>query len=275
MLWYDIPSDAFQDACQDLRRNKLFLKLLEASTGTRNQLKNDKRRETPKLSGLDSLLQLCDAKEEGGKVTPLHFTVEDLISNQTLHSDIIREEECKKKGLKAIAGLSAEFENVKKAAEMDLQLFRDHVKKQDLGLEKIRWLLQLDKACNIGEDFFKRMKKFANDAEMEIENVKDQEEMTLRCIRETTEHFNLAKEAANPLRILILVRDFLFVLDGVCKDIGRMQDKAMIGSLSERFLHFSPIPSSVTWIVFAWLLVLKRAAVGKINLLKEIRTMQK
>jgi Formin Homology 2 Domain len=134
---------------------------------------------------------------------------------------------------------------VKKAAEMDLQLLRDCVKKQDLGLEKVRWLLQLDKASNVGEDFFKRMKKFANDAEMEIENVKDQEEMTLRCIREITEHFNLAKEAANPLRIFILVRDFLLFLDDVCKDIGRMQDKAMIGSLSGWF-SLSPIPSIVT-----------------------------
>lgn len=163
-----------------------------------------------------------------------------------MHSDIIREEEFKKKGLKAVAGLSAEFENVKKAADMDLQFINDHVQKQDLGLEKVRWLLQLDKACKVGENFFKRMKKFANEAEMEIENIKEQEEMTLRCIRETTDYFNLVKDSANPLRILILVRDFLLVLDGVCKDIGRMQDRAMIGSLSGRFSHISPIPSAVT-----------------------------
>ncbi|XP_078155219.1 formin-like protein 8 isoform X2 [Carex rostrata] len=234
-----------QDACQDLRRNRLFLKLLQTATGTANQINNGNTQENANFSRLDSLLKLCDAKGKDGSATPLHFTVEDLISNQNIHSDIIREEECKKKGLKAIAGLSAELENVKKAAEMDLDMIRDHVKKEDLGLEKVRWLLQLDKACSIGEKFFKRMKEFANEAEIVIENVKQQEEVTLRCLRETSEYFNLEKDEANPLRIFILVRDILLVLEGVCKDLSRMQDRAMIGSRSGWILHLPPIPSAV------------------------------
>ncbi|KAF3323300.1 formin-like protein 8-like protein [Carex littledalei] len=235
-----------QDACQDLRRNRLFLKLLETATGTANQINNGNTQENPNFSRLDSLLNLCDAKGKDGRATPLHFTVEDLISNQNIHSDIIREEECKKKGLKAIAGLSAELENVKKAAEMDLDMIRDHVKKEDLGLEKVIWLLQLNKACSVGEKFFERMKEFANEAEIVIENVKQQEDMTLRCLRETAEYFNLEKDEANPLRIFILVRDILLVLEGVCKDLSRMQDRAMIGSRSGRFLQLPPIPSAVT-----------------------------
>lgn len=240
------PQMHFQDACQDLRRNRLFLKLLETATGTANQINNGNIQENANFSRLDSLLKLCDAKGKDGRATPLHFTVEDLISNQNIHSDIIREEECKKKGLKAIAGLSAELENVKKAAEMDLDMIRDKVKKEDLGLEKVRWLLQLDKACSIGEKFFKRMKEFANEAEIVIENVKQQEEVTLRCLRETSEYFNLEKDEANHLRIFILVRDILLVLEGVCKDLSRMQDRAMIGSRSGWILRLPPIPSAVT-----------------------------
>ncbi|KAJ4755498.1 Formin-like protein [Rhynchospora pubera] len=234
-----------QDACQDLRSNKLFLRLLESATGTTNQLNNNNINGNARFSRLDSLLALCNARGEDGKATPLHFTVQNLVSNKT-NSDIIREEEFKQKGLKAISGLSAELENVKKAAEMDLHLIRDWVRKQELGLEKVRWLLQLDKACSVGENFFKRMKKFANEAEIEIENVKEQEAATLRWIRETTEYFNLTKDATNPLRIFILVRDFLLLLVSVCKDLGRMQDRAMIGSLSGRFSQFSPISSAVT-----------------------------
>lgn len=75
------------------------------------------------------------------------------------------------------------------------------------------------------------MKKFFKEFEVEIFRVKVYERKVLGYVREVIEYFygDTVKEEAYFLRIFLIVRDFLFVLDNVCKEVGRMEDRIVMG----------------------------------------------
>lgn len=232
-----------QAACDDLRSSRLFLKLLEAVLRTGNRMNVGTNRGEAKAFKLDTLLKLADVKGTDGKTTLLHFVVQEIIRSEGLSCDqtfenssnnTVREEQFRKQGLKVIAGLSNELGNVKKAAAMDSDVLSSYVSKLEVGLEKIKSVLQLENSCTQGKKFFERMKAFLNDAEREIVRVRGEEKRALNVVKETTGYFHgdTAKEEAHPLRIFVVVRDFLSVLDHVCKDVGRMQERTFVGSAS-------------------------------------------
>jgi hypothetical protein len=66
--------------------------------------------------------------------------------------------------------------------------------------------------------------------------IKSHEREALFLVKEVTEYFhgNAAKEEAHPLRIFMIVRDFLNILDLVCKEVGRMHDR-IVGGASRSF----------------------------------------
>lgn len=192
---------------------------------------------------LDTLLKLVDVKGTDGKTTLLHFVVQEIIRsegsglddptledpNRTLPKT--KEDEFKKKGLQVVWGLSNELSNVKKAAGMDLDVLNSYVSKLETGLEKIKMVLQHEKA-NAQGNFFEAMKLFLIEAKNEITQIKAYEKTTLLLVKEITEYFHgdTAKEEAHPFRIFMIVRDFLSVLDQVCKEVGRTHDRTMVGS---------------------------------------------
>ena len=192
---------------------------------------------------LETLLKLVDIKGTDGKTTLLHFVVQEIIRSEGSGTDPttenlsdkmnfkVKEEDFKKQGLQVVAGLSRELDNVKKAAGMDSDVLRSYVSKLEMGLEKVRVVLQYEKP-NMQGKFFESMKMFLKEAEEEITRIKAEERKALSLVKEVTEYFHgdAAKEGAHPFRIFMIVRDFLSVLDNVCKEVGRMHDNTMVGA---------------------------------------------
>ncbi|XWS33500.1 hypothetical protein CRYUN_Cryun22dG0088500 [Craigia yunnanensis] len=232
-----------EEASEELKNSRLFLKLLEAVLRTGNRMNVGTNRGDAKAFKLYTLLKLVDIKGTDGKTTLLHFVVQEIIrsegagtnsTNGNLENKMssnIKEDDFGKQGLQVVAGLSRDLSNVKKAAGMDSDVLSSYVSKLEMGLEKVRLVLQYEKPDMQG-NFFNSMKMFVRDAEEEIAKIKADERKALLLVKEVTEYFhgNATKEEAHPFRIFMIVRDFLSILDHVCKEVGQMQDRTMVGS---------------------------------------------
>ena len=228
-----------QEASEELKNSRLFLKLLEAVLRTGNRMNVGTNRGDAKSFKLDTLLKLVDIKGTDGKTTLLHFVVQEIIRSEGAGGDStnvnvqsnMKEEDFRKQGLQVVAGLSRDLSNVKKAAGMDSDVLSSYVTKLEMGLEKVRLVFQYERPEMQGK-FFNSMKLFLNEAEEEIVRIKADERKALFLVKEVTEYFHgdAAKEEAHPFRIFMIVRDFLAILDQVCKEVGRMQERTVMGS---------------------------------------------
>ncbi|XP_048545055.1 formin-like protein 4 isoform X2 [Triticum urartu] len=234
-------------ACDDLKGSRLFLKLLEAVLRTGNQMNVDtNRRETAKASKLDTLLNLADVKGADGKTTLLHSAVQEIARSEDEKSDEITEShiQFRKHGLKVVSGLSSELGNVKKAATMDFDVLHGYVSKLETGVGKITSVILLENQCRKGERFFTAMRGFLKEAEQGIGQVRGEERKAMERVKEITGYFhgNTAREEAHPLRIFMVARDFVAILDRVCREVGQ-QDRAFLGSArSFRISATTPTP---------------------------------
>ncbi|CAL0313425.1 unnamed protein product [Lupinus luteus] len=230
-------------ASEELKNSRLFLKLLEAVLRTGNRMNVGTNRGDAKSFKLETLLKLVDIKGTDGKTTLLHFVVQEIIrsegscgesaneKSQNQMSSEFNDDEFKKKGLQVVAGLSKDLGNVKKAAGMDSDVLSSYLSKLEMGLDKVRLVLQYRNPDMQG-NFFHSTTIFMKDAEEKIARIKADEKKALFLVKEVTEYFHgdTAKEEAHPFRVFMIVRDFLNILDQVCKEVGRIQDRTAIGS---------------------------------------------
>ncbi|CAO2838281.1 unnamed protein product [Amaranthus hypochondriacus] len=250
--------ETLEAACAELRNSRMFLKLLEAVLKTGNRMNVGTNRGDAQAFKLDTLLKLIDVKGTDGKTTLLHFVVQEIIKLEgsrvsttknnspaertngqpSLHNDI----ELRKRGLEVVTGLGGELMNVKKAAAMDSNSLSMDVTKLARGIIKVGEVLQLNEKSGLvktSKRFTESMNGFLKKAEVEIVKIQSQESNTLSRVKELTEYFhgNLAQEEARPLRIFIVVKDFLGVLDQVCKEVAKITERTFISSAR-------PIPTS-------------------------------
>ncbi|KAI3903291.1 hypothetical protein MKW98_031945 [Papaver atlanticum] len=235
--------ETLEAACGELRNSRLFLKLLEAVLQTGNRMNVGTNRGDARAFKLDTLLKLVDIKGTDGKTTLLHFVVQEIIryegasAKRALENPLsetkpgVKEDDVKKQGLQVVAALSRELGNVKKAAGMDSDVLSCYLLKLEKGLEKVRLALQNENSKTEGK-FFGEMKLFLSEAKEEILRVKGDEKKTLFHVKEVTEYFHgdTAKEEPHPFRVFMIVRDFLSVLDHVCKEVGELQNRTMVGA---------------------------------------------
>ncbi|KAL2238472.1 UNVERIFIED_CONTAM: Formin-like protein 1 [Sesamum indicum] len=239
-------------ACEELRTSRMFLKLLEAVLKTGNRMNVGTNRGDAHAFKLDTLLKLVDVKGADGKTTLLHFVVQEIIRSEgarlyggsaTETSAINDDAKCRKLGLQVVSGLSSELSNVKKAAAMDAEVLSCDVSKLSKGIANIGEVIRLNKPISMEESntnkFSDSMNSFMKKAEEEIIRIQAQESVALSLVKEITEYFhgNSAKEEAHPFRIFMIVRDFLTILDRVCKEVGMINERTTVS-----YAHKFPVP---------------------------------
>ncbi|XP_059659963.1 formin-like protein 1 [Cornus florida] len=246
--------ETLETACEELRNSRMFLKLLEAVLKTGNRMNVGTNRGDAHAFKLDTLLKLVDVKGADGKTTLLHFVVQEIIrsegarlsaANQSTTSTL-NDEKCRKLGLQVVSGISLELTNVKKSAAMDSDVLNSDVLKLSKGIANIAEVVRLIEVTGLEESsriFSDSMNKFVKMAEEEIIRIQAQESVALSLVKEITEYFhgNSAKEEAHPFRIFMVVRDFLTVLDRVCKEVGMINERTIVSSA-----HKFPVPVNPT-----------------------------
>ncbi|KAL5548232.1 hypothetical protein UlMin_003463 [Ulmus minor] len=229
-------------ACKELRNSRLFLKLLEAVLKTGNRMNNGTFRGGAQAFKLDTLLKLSDVKGTDGKTTLLHFVVQEIIrsegiraarvarENRSLSSinsdDLLEvtshdaEEQYRSLGLQVVSGLGNELENVKKAANLDADSLTGTVAKLGRALVKTQSFLNSDMK-NLDEDsgFHQTLKSFVQNAEVDITWLLEEEKRITALVKSTGDYFHGNAGKDEGLRLFIIVRDFLIMLDKSCKQI--------------------------------------------------------
>ncbi|KAK2632011.1 hypothetical protein EUGRSUZ_L02129 [Eucalyptus grandis] len=227
-----------EEACKELRSSRLFLKLLEAVLKKGNRMNVGTIRGGAEAFKLDALLKLADVKGTDGKTTLLHFVVQEMVRSEGIRvSDSItgkidqksknrtakeKEEDYRRMGLDLVAGLSTELYNAKRTATIDLDVLVTSLSNLSDGLAKLKRLVNNDLGTDEkGEKFIHSMRSFIIYSEESMKELKEDEDRVLLHVREITEYFHgdVSKEEANPLRIFVIVRDFMGMLDHVCKEL--------------------------------------------------------
>ncbi|PKU67275.1 formin-like protein 4 [Dendrobium catenatum] len=218
-------------ACKELRTRGLFLKLLEAILKAGNRMNAGTARGNAQAFDLTALRKLSDVKSTDGKTTLLHFVVEEVVRSEGKRCAAInaeagedREREFMMLGLPVVGGLSSEFMNVKKAAALDLDSMAVTCSAMAERVMDIRKFLR---SCEENEEgFVREMKGFVETASKEIEEVREEQWKVMEIVKRTTDYYLLGaamkeKEGKPSLQILVIVRDFLAMVDQACIDICR------------------------------------------------------
>jgi hypothetical protein len=230
----------YQEACKELRSSRLFLKLLEAVLKTGNRMNVGTIRGGARAFKLDALLKLADVKGTDGKTTLLHFVVQEIVRSEGIRvSDSImgkisqksnknrteeeKEEDYRKMGLELVSGLSTELYNVKKTATIDLDVLASSVSNLYDGMIMLKQLVENElHEDEMSHNFVMTMKIFLQYVDGNLKELRGEEDRVIARVKEITEYFHgdVSKED-NPLRIFVIVRDFMGMLDHVCKELRK------------------------------------------------------
>ncbi|XP_019449107.1 PREDICTED: formin-like protein 5 isoform X2 [Lupinus angustifolius] len=226
-------------ACKELRSSRLFIKLLEAVLKTGNRMNDGTFRGGAQAFKLDTLLKLSDVKGTDGKTTLLHFVVQEIIRSEgikaarvakesqslsSINTDDETDHYCEL-GLQVVSHLSSELEHVKKASVLDADSITGTAAKLSHGLIKARDLL--DKNLKNVEDggFSETVKSFLQNAEDDVMKLLEEEKKIMALVKSTGDYFHGKSGKDEGLRLFVIVRDFLIMLDKVCKEVKDAQMK--------------------------------------------------
>ena len=184
---------------------------------------------------LDALLKLSDIRGADGKTTLLHFVVQEMVRSQGLkatdkiggtprpcNATPAGREEYLEMGTEFVSELSNELVNVKKVASIDLDTLKSSISNLSQGLAQLIRLIRKDLSCNDrNQNFLHCMKLFQTHAENTMQKLNVAEAEVLQQVRELTEYYHgeVGKNESNLLHIFVIMRDFLGLLDRVCREM--------------------------------------------------------
>ncbi|XP_019193442.1 PREDICTED: formin-like protein 5 isoform X2 [Ipomoea nil] len=221
-------------ACTELRKSRLFLKLLEAVLKTGNRMNDGTYRGGAQAFKLDTLLKLSDVKGTDGKITLLHFVVQEIIRSEGVRAagattdepsqDL--EEYHRTLGLQVVSGLGNELEHVKNAAVLDADSLTTTVASLGRALVKAKSFLN-SVTDQVGEDdgFIQTLKNFVQNAEVDVMWLLEEEKRIMSLVKSTGDYFHGNAGKDEGLRLFVIVRDFLIILDKVCREVGAAKMK--------------------------------------------------
>ncbi|GMH05697.1 hypothetical protein Nepgr_007537 [Nepenthes gracilis] len=230
-------------ACKELRSSRLFLKLLEAVLKTGNRMNDGTFRGGAQAFKLDTLLKLSDVRGTDGKTTLLHFVVQEIIRSEgiraaralgeshslsSIKSDDLPEdtaidtdeEHYRSLGLQVVSGLGSQLENVKAAACLDTDILTGTVAKLENALMKTRNFLNSEMQNVEGENGFRKaLEIFVQHAESDIMSLLEEEKKIMGLVKSTAEYFHGDSGKEEGLRLFVVVRDFLLMVDKACREV--------------------------------------------------------
>ncbi|KAL5988105.1 hypothetical protein ACLOJK_035868 [Asimina triloba] len=242
-------------ACTELKSSRLFLKLLEAVLKTGNRMNDGTYRGGAQAFKLDTLLKLSDVKGTDGKTTLLHFVVQEIIRSEgaraariaresisfsSINSDDMMEEpltetaeHLRNLGIQVIEGLGSELQNVRKAAVLDADMITNMVANIGQGIVKAKEFLKSD-LQGVGEEdkFCCKLRSFVENAEGDAKFLFTEEKRMRALVKCTTDYFhgNMGKDEG--FRLFVVVRDFLGMVDKICKEVKLASKKTATKSTS-------------------------------------------
>ncbi|KAL9232387.1 hypothetical protein vseg_007502 [Gypsophila vaccaria] len=229
-------------ACKELRSSRLFLKLLEAVLKTGNRMNDGTYRGGAQAFKLDTLLKLADVKGTDGKTTLLHFVVQEIIRSEgvraaravresqsmssirseDLWEDVPEETEdhFRSLGLQVVSGVGDQLQNVRKAACLDSDSVTGTIVKLGNGLLKAKNFLNKEMS-EVSEDngFHKALKSFVEHTEGDVMHLLDEEKRIMALVKSTADYFHGSSGKEEGLRLFVIVRDFLIMLEKVCREV--------------------------------------------------------
>ena len=197
---------------------------------------------------LDTLLKLSDVKGTDGKTTLLHFVVQEIIRSEGIKAarvakesqslsgiktdELLKdssnetEDHYREIGLQVVSHLSSELENVRKAAVLDADSLTGTTAKLGQGLIKTKDLVNKE-LKNVEEDrgFQETVRSFVQNAETDIMKLLEEEKKVMALVKSTGDYFHGKAGKYEGLRLFVIVRDFLIMLDKACKDVRDAQKK--------------------------------------------------
>ncbi|KAK7404936.1 hypothetical protein VNO78_06000 [Psophocarpus tetragonolobus] len=228
-------------ASNELRKSRLFLKLLEAVLKTGNRMNDGTYRGGAQAFRLDTLLKLSDVKGTDGKTTLLHFVVEEIIRSEGIRAMRSEresrsrcsvgtddsdegteetEEQYRSLGLEVVSSLSTELEEVRKAALIDGDALTNGVSKLGHSMVKTEAFLNTEmKSLEEESEFQRMMERFMESARSEVMWLVEEEKRIMALVKSTADYFHGNAGKDEGLRLFLIVRDFLIILDKVCREV--------------------------------------------------------
>ncbi|EMS60086.1 Formin-like protein 11 [Triticum urartu] len=223
-------------ACEELKNSRLFLKLLEAVLKTGNRMNVGTFRGGAQAFKLDTLLKLSDVKGTDGKITLLHFVVQEIIHSEGVRSaraakeqkgsvssvdnnDLI-EEEYKQLGLQVVSSLGDELQNVRNAAILDADQLARSITSVGHRLGKTKEFLNTSmKSLDEDSGFHRKLVHFVEQSQTDVTFLLEEEKKIRSLVKSTVDYFHGRTGKDEGLRLFVVVRDFLAMLDKVCDEV--------------------------------------------------------